>query len=351
MAADFWLSSHHKRWIVDRATARRAREQDRQILRYLGQDVIHLDYFAIYFANVITKLGKKLGLRQRVIATATVFFRRFYLKNSYCETDPFLVIAACCYVAAKAEESPVHIKTVISEARTLFSQDMYNIKHFPTDNSKLAEMEFYLVDDLECDLTVFHPYRSLLALCKKESEEPIAVNDNEPGAFNTSSIMSGNALGLGIGADDGPRYWGTGEGKLELSAGALQTAWFIVNDTYRSDICLLYPPHLIAVAAIYLTFILHTPTRSIITPLLNSPSSQIAPPVTISSTITTTKPIRRSTRHSTSSLTSAPLPTASQQQQDPITFLSELNISLPLIATISQEIISLYTLWERYKED
>lgn len=105
-------------------------------------------------------------------------------------------------------------------------------------------------------------------------------------------------------------------------------------------------------AAIYLTFILHTPTRSIITPLLNSPStSQIAPPVTVSSTITTTKPIRRSTRHSTSSLTSAPLPTASQQQQDPITFLSELNISLPLIATISQEIISLYTLWERYKED
>lgn len=152
MAADFWLSSHQsvalnkqysaltlpsKRWIVDRATARRARETDRLVLHALGHDAVQLDYFAIYFANgegsvlclsprsppaVITKLGKKLGLRQRVIATATVFFRRFYLKNAYCETDPFLVIAACCYVAAKAEESPVHIKTVISEARTLFSR-------------------------------------------------------------------------------------------------------------------------------------------------------------------------------------------------------------------------------------
>ena len=71
---------------------------------------------------VISKLGKKLLLRQRVIATATVFFRRFYVKNSYCETDPFIVIAACCYVAAKAEESPVHIKTVVSEARMLFGQ-------------------------------------------------------------------------------------------------------------------------------------------------------------------------------------------------------------------------------------
>ena len=70
---------------------------------------------------MISKLGKKLGFRQRVTATATVFFRRFYLKNSYCETDPFMVIAACCYVAAKAEESPVHIKNVVSEARILFS--------------------------------------------------------------------------------------------------------------------------------------------------------------------------------------------------------------------------------------
>ena len=69
---------------------------------------------------VIAKLGKKLSLRQRVIATATVFFRRFYLKSSYCETDPFMVITACCYVAAKAEESPVHIKNVVTEARLLF---------------------------------------------------------------------------------------------------------------------------------------------------------------------------------------------------------------------------------------
>ena len=72
--------------------------------------------------EVITKLGKKLQLRQRVIATATVFFRRFYLKNSYCETDPFIVIAACCYVAAKAEESPIHIKNVMTESRALFGR-------------------------------------------------------------------------------------------------------------------------------------------------------------------------------------------------------------------------------------
>jgi cyclin-C len=75
---------------------------------------------------VISKLGKKLQLGQRVIATATVFFRRFYLKNSYCETDPFLVVTACCYVASKAEETPVHVKTVVLGARTLFAGKILN---------------------------------------------------------------------------------------------------------------------------------------------------------------------------------------------------------------------------------
>lgn len=32
----------------------------------------------------------------------------------------------------------------------------------------------------------------------------------------------------------------------------LETAWNIVNDSYRTDICLLYPPYLIALSAIYL---------------------------------------------------------------------------------------------------
>jgi cyclin C len=71
--------------------------------------------------TVITKLGKKLHFRQRVIATATVFFKRFYLKNSLCETDPYIVLVACCYLAGKAEELPAHIKNVIQVANTLFS--------------------------------------------------------------------------------------------------------------------------------------------------------------------------------------------------------------------------------------
>ncbi|KAE9393119.1 hypothetical protein BT96DRAFT_999743 [Gymnopus androsaceus JB14] len=109
-------------------------------------------------------------------------------------------------------------------------------------------MEFYLVDDLECDLVVFHPYRTLLALCRKDAEVEAEAGE----------------LGTGIGAEDGPRYWGSGRGRLELSEGALQTPRFIINNIYCSQLCLLYPLHLIAISAIYLTLVLHTPTQNTI---------------------------------------------------------------------------------------
>lgn len=70
---------------------------------------------------VLQRLGKRLGLRQRPIATSIVYFRRFFLKNAYCECDPYLVLATCCYVAAKLEETPVHIKSVVLEARSMFN--------------------------------------------------------------------------------------------------------------------------------------------------------------------------------------------------------------------------------------
>jgi len=60
-------------------------------------------------------------LRQVPIATATIYFKRFYLKNAYCETNPYLVLAACLLVAAKVEETPVHIKSVVSEAKAVFT--------------------------------------------------------------------------------------------------------------------------------------------------------------------------------------------------------------------------------------
>lgn len=78
------------------------------------------------------------------------------------------------------------------------------------------------MDDLECDLIVFHPYRTLLALCNKDFGNSNSSSDSP------AEEAEAGELGTGIGADDGPRYWGTGQGQLELSEGGLQTAWYIL---------------------------------------------------------------------------------------------------------------------------
>jgi cyclin-C len=98
----------------------------------------------------------------------------------------------------------------------------------------------------------------------------------------------------------------------------LQLSRFIINDTYRSELCLLYPPHLIAIAALYLTLVLHPKTRAVV-------QGQCTP-------------ARRSSRQA-------------RPMQDFVGWLAGLHVSHTLVATIAQEIIGLYALWERYRED
>ena len=115
MSSNFWSSSHCRYHLHPRTVVEAARDLDH---KYATARQLYC--LGIWFAGLIQKLGKRLLLRQVPIATATLFFRRFYLKNAYCETNPYLVLAACCFVAAKVEETPVHIKSVVQEAKLVF---------------------------------------------------------------------------------------------------------------------------------------------------------------------------------------------------------------------------------------
>lgn len=53
---------------------------------------------------VIQTLGEQLKLRQQVIATATVYFKRFYARNSLKCIDPLLLAPTCIFLASKVEE-------------------------------------------------------------------------------------------------------------------------------------------------------------------------------------------------------------------------------------------------------
>jgi hypothetical protein len=53
---------------------------------------------------VIQVLGEHLKLKQQVIATATVYFKRFYARNSLKCIDPLLLAPTCILLASKVEE-------------------------------------------------------------------------------------------------------------------------------------------------------------------------------------------------------------------------------------------------------
>ena len=54
-----------------------------------------------------------LKLRQRVAAAANLFFKRFYLRNSFREFEPALVGATCVLIASMVEECTVKVDEIL----------------------------------------------------------------------------------------------------------------------------------------------------------------------------------------------------------------------------------------------
>jgi cyclin H len=52
-----------------------------------------------------------LRTSERVLSTAIMFFRRFYMSNSVVEISPRKIAAACSFFAAKVEEEKVEVRT------------------------------------------------------------------------------------------------------------------------------------------------------------------------------------------------------------------------------------------------
>ncbi|KAJ2595648.1 RNA polymerase II holoenzyme cyclin-like subunit [Coemansia sp. RSA 1721] len=109
--------------------------------------------------------------------------------NSLSDIDPYLMVATCMYLASKVEEK------VSSEIK------------FNYDIADIAECESYLLEEMKFYLVVYHPYQVL-----------IDINE-----------------------------------QIKLRKASLQAAWSIINDSFRTDLILVYPPHVIALASLFLS--------------------------------------------------------------------------------------------------
>ena len=104
MAANFWLSTHYKYWLLtkEELVTSAGRQEDLKYLTAEEYQKVH-----ILFANFIQALGEHLKHRQQVIAAGTHYFKRFYSKNSLKNIDPLLLAPTCLYLASKVEENGV----------------------------------------------------------------------------------------------------------------------------------------------------------------------------------------------------------------------------------------------------
>lgn len=211
MAGNFWKSSHYQQWILDKSDLVRDRQID---LQFLTEE--EYTKVMIFFSNFIQVLGETHKLRQQVIATATVYFKRFFARNSLKSIDPFLLAPTCIFLASKVEEFGVISANRLAGSCTNVIKNKFNYAYpqeYPYHSKHILECEFYLLENLDCCLIVYQPYRPLLLLMQD-------INN--------------------------------GQEEQQL----LNLSWRIVNDSLRTDVSLIYPPHQIAIGAIQIACVI-----------------------------------------------------------------------------------------------
>jgi len=212
MAGNFWQSSHCAQWVLDKVDLQRERKGDLEVLT--DDEYCKI---MIFYSSFIQVLGEQLKLRQQVIASATVFFKRFYAMNTLNCVDPLLLAPTCVFLSSKVEEFGVISNTRLINTCSTIIKNKFNYAFpspfdFPYRSNSILECEFYLLENMDCCLVVFQPYRPLVQYTQD--------------------------LGQG------------------LEEAILPLAWRIVNDSMRTDVCLLYPPFLIALACLHMASVI-----------------------------------------------------------------------------------------------
>lgn len=327
MAANYWNSTQRQHWCFSRDKLASLRDElDEQNATVITQYPIpDRRHFFIFLKERLIQLAKRLPFRQQCVATALVYMHRYYLSNAIQNVNPYLLVATAFYLASKTEEAPHHIRIVAQEARQAWPE------YIPTDVAKIGEMEFSLISEMQSQLIVWHPYRTLLAL--------------------------------------------KGNPELGLAGDEVGTAWSIINDGFLTDLPLVCPPHLTAAVAIFLGVVFQPNKAALGLTSLPQPNASAndlgfftslggrpgatgslgGAPSTAAQATPTSHPgpqANGATQSSNAAIRAkiAALAQASDKIQRILTFLVESEIDLDEMIEAVQELVSLYEAWEQYSE-
>ena len=323
MAANYWASTQYRYWSFKKDTLHDIRDEIEAESAKLVKEYPLPDrrLMFIFIKDRLLQLAKRMTFRQQCVATALVYIQRYLLSTALQNTNLYLLVATAFYLASKTEESPHHIRMVAAEARNAWPE------YVSGDVSRIGEMEFSLISEMRSQLTIWHPYRTLITLKDDKS--------------------------------------------FEMSSEEFALAWAIINDSFMTDLPLTCAPHVIGVIGVFMAILFSsnkadrhgmtgmqrvlqgagepgtftsagglTGVRGAMTNALNSiPSSQ-------GSSFGGSAPSSQESGRNTESEEAV----AAEKMQRAVQFLSSNELDIEQVIDATQEIISLYKVWDDYNE-
>jgi cyclin T len=192
-------------------------------------------------ASFLQDCARELLIPQLTISVALKFFQRFYMLESMLTHQPPKVAAACLFLACKVQETHKRLKDIIFWTVKIRTR---NTKDFPDgqdvyedspgyydEKSSILDKEREVLRVLNFDLTVDHPYKHLWTLNKCFLPPQTATDAERDGDKGATAGANRRAVA--------------------------QSAWNLINDSFRTYIHMRYDPREIATAAFFLAAKLH----------------------------------------------------------------------------------------------
>lgn len=123
--------------------------------------------------------------------------------------------------------------------------------------------------------------------------------------------------------------------KLGLESGEMALAWSLINDHYLTDLPLLYPPHVIAVMAIFVAVTFKSSQTNYYGPSLGH---------------SITRSLRNGGLASSMSMFTDRTEEVGDKQRNLINWLAESEVDIKAVIECTQELVSLYEAWNQYND-
>lgn len=205
-------------------------------------------------ASLIQTVGQHLQITQFGIATAIVYYHRFYAKHSFKDHDRLVVATACLFLASKVEENPKPVKHVI---HAMYS---YRFRKHPALKERIVKEEktYALVKDrvlvversllytIGFDFNIEHPYKVIVNMGK------MLEDYLRKWKRDRSSSKGAKAVGPEDAEGDDKLFAYLYDLHARKPNPLIQPAWNFANDSFRLTLCLQYDPHDIALSCFYL---------------------------------------------------------------------------------------------------